>query len=485
MSTEPPLVVDLDGTLLRVDTLHELLVRQLRSPIVLIRALVAGLRGGKARLKAELARSVSLDVATLPVNQLVFDFAEVESKRGRQIVLATGADSRIAAAAKDHFRFIDSYFASDGTTNLTAERKAEKLVDEFGSRGFDYIGNAPADLEVWRHARRSILAAVGTPGRLAHQRSFDELLVEPALSSRSAWLKQIRIHQSAKNLLLFLPLIAAHQVLNLGLLALAALGFVVFTMMASAVYILNDLLDLDADRSHRKKRFRPLASGRISPLLALLVGFVLSVGALTLAATIGVRFFTIVLLYAVLTLSYSWILKRITIVDVITLALLYMIRILAGAVITRIDLSFWFVGVTLFLFLSLALVKRYAEVSAHTAHGAVPGRGYRSGDEPVILALGVGSGIAAILLLAIYIQSDAVRLIYAAPELLWLTIPIVFFWFAHLWIVAARGEMHEDPVLFALRDKASLLSGAFLALLFILATVPVSTALIGVFSGTD
>lgn len=482
VTEQPPLVVDLDGSLLRVDTLHESIVRQFRSPQTIWTAFRAGLRGGKAALKAAFESGAPVETELLPVNVAVLDYVTAEASSGRDVYLASGANSHLANTVAERFGVFREVFSSDGVTNLTSRSKATFLSQRFGKGGFDYIGNSAADLAVWSVARNAVFAGVGRPQGRLKSVGFSNELIDQRPSMRTLWFKQIRLHQSAKNILLFLPLLAAHEFLNPSLLGRAVIGFFAFTMMASAVYLLNDALDLDVDRAHSRKRNRPMAAGWISPLIALSVGVGLSVGGFVLAALLGWGFFFVVLIYALLTLSYSWTLKRITLIDVITLALLYMIRIFAGAVATSIELSFWFTGVTLFLFLSLAFVKRYSEIRTHSGDTKIPGRGYRASDQGVVLALGVSSGIAAILLLAVYIQSNAVALLYPAAPLLWLSIPAVFYWFSYVWMTASRGEMHEDPVVFALRDRTSLIAAGVVAALFIAATLPQFEVLLQIFT---
>jgi 4-hydroxybenzoate polyprenyltransferase len=310
--------------------------------------------------------------------------------------------------------------------------------------------------------------------------AFDAVLRDPSPPAWRSWIKAVRVHQSLKNVLVFLPLIAAHEFTELSSV-LAALGaFFAFTLMAFGVYLLNDTMDLAADRAHHRKRLRPLADGRISPIAALTVTVVLAIASIALGALIGPAFVAVLLIYAVMTTTYSFWLKRVALVDIVVLALLYMIRIVAGATATGIALSFWFTAVTLFLFLSLALVKRYAEAhQAREVAGVIPGRGYSGDDVHAILALGTATGVAAVLLTAIYIQSDAVTVIYPAPGALWLVIPVFFYWIANLWLKAGRGEMHDDPLVFALRDRASLAAAALIVAVVIAASLPLTATVVG------
>lgn len=476
MTSRTPLVIDLDGSLLRTDTLHELTAASLARPQVLVGGLIRLATKGRAALKRHLTDNTSIDVSLLPINERVLELVRSESSNGRDVYLATGADASIAAAIVERFPEFTGYFASDGETNLTNSNKAALLVERFGEKGFDYVGNSTHDLAVWRAADKSYLVAAGrTPG-WARSIDFTETLHESGRPAWRVWLKELRIHQSLKNILLFLPMLAAHS-FQIETIALLIAGFVTFAFMASSVYLLNDLLDLRSDRLHARKSQRPLAAGRILPLHALAVSFLLAVIAIVAAFAIGLDFAIVLITYAVLTCLYSFWLKRVTLVDVTILAMLYMIRILAGAVIANIELSFWFTGVALFLFVSLALVKRYTELTRPMSLGkdeALPGRGYSRVDAAVVLPLGIGTGMAVLLLMAIYLQSDAVAVLYPSGVFLWLVIPALFYWIGNIWIQAGRGEMHDDPIIFALKNPASLVSGAVILLLFVAASTPLA-----------
>lgn len=490
VNSTPPLIVDLDGSLLRGDSLHEGVAASLSRPGVLLGAARALATNGRAALKRYLADRADVDADLLPVNRAVLDFVRAEHESGRKIYLATGADSSLASAIARRFPEFDGSFGSDGTTNLTSENKLELLVAQFGAKGFDYVGNSTKDIAVWREANRAYLVAPGGSGsavpRWARGIEFAGVLHEEGKSAWRVWLKELRVHQSLKNLLLFLPLLAAHDFGNARSVLLLIAGFIAFTFMASSVYLLNDLLDLRSDRMHARKSQRPLAAGLILPLHALGVSALLAVVALAAALAIGIPFFVVLVGYAVLTCLYSFWLKRVTLVDVVVLAMLYMVRILAGAVISGISLSFWFTGVALFLFVSLALVKRYTELSrpvAPDAHHALPGRGYVRSDAAVVLPLGIGAGMAVLLLMAIYLQSDAVARLYPSGVFLWLVIPAMFYWIANIWIQAGRGAMHDDPIIFALRNPASLIAAAIIALLFLAASTPLASIVMQALAG--
>jgi 4-hydroxybenzoate polyprenyltransferase len=378
---------------------------------------------------------------------------------------------------------IAEIIASDRSRNLTGERKAAVLVERFGHNGYDYVGNAETDRAIWRHADRKYIATIRPAGvpRWAKAEDYSGVLRDARPSAPRVWGRALRVHQSMKNVLVFLPLLAAHHFTNPALVVRSIGAFLAFSLMAFAVYLLNDTLDLAADRAHPRKRRRPLAAGWISPGAALSVGVVLTLVAVALGIALGTTFLVVLIGYAVLTTSYSFWLKRIALVDIVVLALLYMVRIIAGAAATAIPLSFWFTAVTLFLFLSLALVKRYAEAH-HARAGArqLRGRGYSGDDVHAILALGTSAGVAAVLVAAIYIQSDAVVRLYPAPQLLWAVIPLLFYWVGNLWLKAGRGQMHDDPLVFALRDRASLIAASLIALVFVAASIPAFDSLISI-----
>lgn len=472
-----PLIVDLDGSLLRTDTLHEMLAAALIRPRVLAGAALQLVTKGRAGLKHYLASNVSLDVDSLPINGRVLEFVQAEAAKGRDVYLATGTDSAVADLVLGRIPVFAGHFASDGHENLTSHAKADLLVATFGSQGFDYIGNSKHDRAVWEKADHSYLATSGQAPRWARGIEFTEVLREEGKPSWRLWLKELRVHQSVKSLVMFLPILAAHDFAIHSILLLLA-GFVTFAAMSSSVYLLNDTLDLRSDRMHATKANRPLAAGRILPIHALAVSVVLAVAALASAVLIDIGFAIVLVGYAALTLAYSFWLKRVTLIDVAVLALLFMIRILAGAVIANTELSFWFTAVALFFFISLALVKRYTELTRPTtleADGMLPGRGYSRSDSVVVLALGIGTGMAVLLLMAIYLQSDTVHLLYPSGVFLWLVIPTMFYWIGNIWVEAGRGAVHDDPIIFALKNKASLAAAAFILVLFVIASTPLAS----------
>ncbi|MBK8755526.1 MAG: UbiA family prenyltransferase [Candidatus Competibacteraceae bacterium] len=475
MPTSRPLIVDLDGTLLRSDLLVESTFAFLRHNPFRALAPLSWLLAGKATLKARLAAAVSIDVASLPYDRQVVAFLEREKACGRTLILATASHQDYAEAIATHFGLFDRVLATHEDVNLSAHTKRDVLVREYGEKGFDYVGNSRDDLTVWAAAHRAYLAnpEVGVEAAAVRLGNVEQVIRTPAQPWR-AWMKQLRLHQWAKNLLLFVPLLASHRVGEIDLLLTGLLAFLWFGLCASSVYLLNDLLDLEDDRQHTSKRFRPLASGAIPIKVALLVFPALLLGAFAGAAWLLPWKFTLALtFYYALTLAYSLVLKRIMTVDVITLAMLYTVRIVAGTFAFGIILTFWMLAFSMFLFLSLALVKRYAELRDLRSKGETEctrGRGYYPGDLEMISSLGAASGYLAVMVLALYIQDQNTLALYQHPQVIWLACPLLLYWVTRIWMIAHRGWMHDDPVVFAMKDRNSLLLGALFGAVFWFAT---------------
>lgn len=450
-----PLVVDLDGTLLHTDTLVESLFDVARlQPMQLLR-LPAWLARGRANLKRQLALRASVDLSLLPRAEGLLDELRALQRQGRHLVLATGADAKIARAVADESGLFDTVLASDGRLNLSGPAKRDRLVAEFGERGFDYVGNSARDLPVWAAARRAWL--VRPSPRLAAaaarvtevERCFDD--------DRPGWrdyLGAMRVQHWLKNLLLLVPLLAAHQLYDPPKLLAALLGLVCFSLAASGVYLLNDLFDLPADRRHPHKRARALASGQLPLLHALLLVPALWGAAALLALPLTRPFLGVLGGYAALMLAYSMRLKDYPIVDALALAVGYSLRIVAGSLAVDIAVSPWLLVCSTALFFGLALLKRYAELVTLRPGLGPRGRvrGYGVGDATLIAGLGTAADCIAVALLALYP-------VVAAPTVahmpIWLMSALLLFWIGHMWLMAHRGQIHDDPVAFALRDPLS------------------------------
>jgi 4-hydroxybenzoate polyprenyltransferase/phosphoserine phosphatase len=461
-----PLCVDLDGTLLRTDMLHEVTLELLkRAPLSLAR-LPGWLAQGKAAMKHRISEIVEVEVSHLPYRREVLDLIEEARAEGRPVVLATASSTQIAEAVARHLGLFDMVLASDAVTNLSAEAKAERLVAAFGEAGFDYVGNGSADLPVWRRARRVIV--VSRDGRLyarAGAQGQDCHRIADPKPSLYNWLRCLRPHQWLKNLLVFVPLVAGHEAGDPVLFLQAVLAFVAFSLAASAVYIVNDLVDLPSDRRHRSKHKRPFASGALPIAGGVIAAPLLLLAALLVSLFLPLPFLGVLAFYLVLTSLYSFWLKRQVLVDVMLLAGLYTLRIIAGSAATGIVPSFWLLAFSMFVFLSLALVKRHQELHQAAEDGALlAGRGYMRTDLPVLMALGAGSGLMSVMVIALYIDSPTVAASYAEPVWLWLVPPVMLYWTGRLWMKAQRGQIHDDPVVFAVRDRQSQIIAAAIAI---------------------
>lgn len=467
------IAVDLDGTLTPADTLHEAAIQLCRDRPWKVLALPLWLLEGKAALKSRLASQVTLDAALLPYDERLIDWLRSQRSAGRRLVLCTASDQKVAQAVAAHLGLFDEVIASDGATNVAGSRKREALEARFGPGGFDYAGNAASDLDVWAGARRAIVVnAEASVARRAAQVATVESVYPPRSASPSRWARMLRLHQWLKNLLLFVPALAAHQIADLQTVWTLALAFLAFSLSASAVYIANDLLDLSSDRMHPRKRHRPFAAATVPIPQGLAVLAACLLGSLALASAAGVAFTGWLLLYLVLTSAYTLVLKRYVLVDALTLAALYTLRVIAGAAAVAVPLSFWLLAFSVFIFLSLAFVKRYAELKMQADAGGTHahGRGYAVSDAPLVQMVGIAAGYAAVLVLALYLQGTTAASLYARPEWIWLAVPLMLYWVSWVWLKAHRGEMHDDPIVFAVRDRASRVVAVLIAATFTLAT---------------
>lgn len=458
MSAEPiPLCVDLDGTLIRSDLLFESALSLLRRNPLYVFAFLLWLLRGRAHLKREVARRAEVDPATLPYDERVVDWLR-EQQGQRPRVLCTASDTTLANGVAMHLGLFDEVLASDGARNLAGRHKGEALRERYGDRGFDYAGNEYRDLHIWKHARRAIVVNGGTG--LAHAAGNCcevERVFEAHRGGLRTWVKALRVHQWLKNLLVFLPLFTSHRVLEAATTLNCVLAFLAFGLCASGVYLLNDLFDLDADRRHPRKRLRPFAAGTLPLSAGIITAPLLALAGLALAAWLSLPFAGVLACYYALTLAYSLRLKRIVMLDVIVLAALYTVRIIGGAVVIGGGLSFWLLAFSMFLFLSLAMLKRYTELRALLGSGKseASGRGYAVDDIALIQSLGGASGYMSVLVLALYINSTASEALYRNQQVLWLLCPLLLYWISRVWLIAHRGHMHDDPVVFALVDRVS------------------------------
>ena len=457
-----PLCVDLDGTLIRTDSLHESVAQLAKHDLGSLWRLPLWLSQGKAHLKTRLAERVELDVESLPYRAELLAWIR-EQAEARPVYLVTAAAQSIADAVAQHLDCFTGTIATSGDVNLSAERKAGALVARFGAAGFDYAGNSADDLPVWRVARQaivvdapsSVLSVARSNGNVAATFDIEQTSM---LTTAKLWIRALRIYQWVKNLLIFLAPLAAHQILVPSTFMQCAVAFFSFGFAASAIYIVNDLLDLSVDRGHPRKRNRPFASGRLSIQSGVVAVPMLLSLSILLGAQVTPRFVAVLLAYVLLTTLYSFWLKRKPFTDTFALSALYTIRVVAGAFAASLGLSFWLLAFCGYGFLSLALLKRYGELIDLRARGAdsTPGRGYAADDTNVVLALGVSAGMASSLVMALYIDSQVSQLRYSHPEFLWVLVALLTWGIGRLWLIATRGNMTDDPIVFVATDKVSL-----------------------------
>jgi 4-hydroxybenzoate polyprenyltransferase len=465
--------VDLDGTLIKSDVLWESLMLLLKRNPLWLFALPIWLLGGRAKMKKEIAARVELDPANLPYHEPFLQFLKTERANGRVLILATAADNRLAQSVAAHLGLFSEVFASDGSLNMRGHNKGHALAERFGVKGFDYAGNSTVDLPVWQEARQAIV--VNADDNLT-RRAGGLTQVGPVFnapkSAAMALIRALRPHQWLKNSIIFVPLFTSHKFDDSSVIGSAIMAAIAFCLCASGVYVLNDLCDLEADRHHATKRFRPFASGE----LPLPVGFFAAPIILCLSAVAAIfiswNFAAVLALYFVLTTSYSWRIKQIVLLDVFFLAGLYTIRLIAGHAATGIAYSFWLLAFSMFIFLSLALVKRFTELKnlRDQNRRESKGRGYTTADLELVAMLGVASGFIAVLVMALYVHSADVEILYAYPNLLLLVCPLLLYWISRVWLLAHRGQLHDDPVIFALKDPSSYAVGALTLVVLWLAT---------------
>ncbi|MDP5086824.1 MAG: UbiA family prenyltransferase [Yoonia sp.] len=464
--SKPALIVDLDGTLLRSDILFETfwsaLGKSWKSPFRALRSLM----GGKAALKRQLAEDGEISVATLPYDPVVIAYVEKWRADGGTTALVTASEEQIAKRIGEHLGIFDEVFGSDGTHNLKGPNKAAFLKDRYAETGFAYVGDAKADLPVWAEAQQAI--TVNIPAALksrvgALPATAEHLTTRPR--SFKPYIKALRPHQWLKNILIFLPMLAAHQ-FEAATFWNSFLAFVAFSMIASAGYVFNDLLDLAADRAHPRKCKRPFASGALPIAHGTWLGAGLLAMGFAIAGGLNGYLLLTLVAYFGITMAYSLDLKRRTVVDICTLAGLYTMRLVAGSVATGLALSVWLMAFSIFFFLSLAAVKRQAELIDTAKRGklSASGRGYIVDDLPIISQVAISSGFVSVLVMALYVSSPTVASLYTYPEAMWGVCLILLYWITRIVMVTHRGWMHDDPVVYAAKDRVSQICGAAILL---------------------
>ena len=458
-----PLVVNLDGPLLTSNSLLESLFHLLANNAELAINLPRWVAGGRARLKHELASRTTIDAALLPYDETVVEYLRNKRANGRRLVLVSSSNQRVVDRVARHFGFFDEAHGSTHDLNLTGQARADFLIKRFGEGRFDYLGQGTADMPVWATARRVVIVDATAPLRQRIDSNFPgaEHVRAPRASLRQrlgAYVAALRINQWVKNLLVFVPMVADHT-FDAPVALAAAVAFVTFCLTASSVYILNDLVDLPHDRKHQWKHTRPFAAGRVPILHGIVLIVALLAGAVLLAVSyLDLSFLLVLGTYYLLTVLYSLKLKRVLVIDLMALAGLYTIRVVAGSVATGIALSEWLLALSMFIFLALAAVKRQSELMnlAKRDRSRAPGRRYVVSDLPMIRNFGTSAGYISVLVLALYISNPEVGKLYKHPLVLWATCPLLLYWISRMLMKAHRGELHEDPIVFAFRDRASI-----------------------------
>ena len=463
-----PLVLDLDGTLLRTDLLLEAALAYLKRHPLRIFVLLFWLCRGIAHLKHQLALRTEIVPELLPLNEALVSYATDAAAQGRTVVVATAANRRLAEAACGRLDFVSEVIASCDQINLKGHQKAALLKARF-PEGFAYAGDCRADLPVWRVATSGVFAGRDGAVRrsLTRVTSLEADCTDPAPNWRH-WLRALRLHQWAKNVLLFLPLLLAGRILDVGTWLACAAAFLALGLTASGTYIINDLLDLEADRQHWSKRRRPFAAGDIGIRDGVLAAGGLLASGLTIAVLAGGSvLLSALLLYSLVSLSYSLHLKRIPVLDVILIASLFTLRLVIGALAADVRLSSWLLVFSMFLFTSLALAKRATEMgrgavinAAKPSVSAAAGRGYVAADTVLVGAMGVATAVAAIQVMVLYLIHDAFEdALYRAPQLLWAVPVLIGLWLGRIWLLSGRGLLDDDPVVFAIGDRISIALG--------------------------
>ncbi|MDZ7695465.1 MAG: UbiA family prenyltransferase [Deltaproteobacteria bacterium] len=457
---EIPLCVDLDGTLIKGDSLAEGMVYLVkRSPFFVFR-FIFWLFKGKAFLKARVSGSLVGANRVFFYNKDVLEWLHLQKLHGQQLFLVTGADQTIASAVAQETGLFDEVMASNGIRNLTGKTKAESLVERFGRKNYDYLGDSSKDIAPCLSARNTYLVTP-SPALLKQFRRRGIDAQTPwgnSPGSLTSLLKASRPHQWSKNLLIFVAPLLAHR-FEPTLWLQTLLAFLAFCLCSSGVYLLNDIIDLDADRKHTNKSRRPLAAGQLSLSLALIISTLFMTAGLAITLAVHPVLLIVMALYLTLTMAYSFRLKRSPIIDILVLAGLYTIRIVTGGIAAGVEISHWLLIFSIFFFLSLAFLKRHVEVSNMAENHKVPGRGYYGEDKLFLLVGGLNSGFLAVLVFLFYLTDRKALTLYHQPSLLILICPVLIYWTGRLWLLAHRGQMHDDPIFFALRDWHSYLVG--------------------------
>lgn len=461
VSESIPLCVDLDGTLVKLDTLHQALFLLLRREPSSFFKVPGWIMKGKAHLKDQVMQRVELDASVLPYNTELLEWLKKEHARGRKLILATASNYRTANAVAEHLGIFDEVLASNGETNLRHNRKLEAIKEKFPS--FGYAGNDKADFPIWDEADEVILANPSNDAKKGYAVKADHIFMEQP-KCYHCFVKAMRPQQWLKNVLIFTPMLLAHRFTDLTAIIQTLIAFFAFSLAASSIYVLNDLFDLSADQHHPRKRKRPFASGDLPICAGAVMTPFLVLASLGLCAFLPLNFLFVLIAYYIITTIYSWRLKQIPVADVLTLAVLYSWRIVAGSVATETPASGWFIEFAIFLFLSLAIIKRVSELKEIEDAGNDVDehreRGYKVDDLPLLVGFGAAAGYISVLVFTMYLGSEKVVELYTYPRLLWIFCPLLLYWITRIWHLAWRGEIDDDPLAFAAKDIQTYVIGA-------------------------
>jgi len=464
-----PLYVDLDGTFTKVDLLYESLVIALKTNPLIIFSCIIWLTRGRAYLKHKLSHLAHISAGSLPLNSDFYIFLLGEKAKMRKIILATASSEKYGKDISNNFPLFDSYICSDDKTNLKGTVKL--LAIQSMSESFSYAGNSSEDFILFAHAEESFLVNPNRKARQAALKTPPTRVFDGEKLGGSAWLKQLRVHQWVKNVLIFVPLLITEEFMDVNSIVLSSLAFVSFSLLASATYVINDLFDLQSDRNHKRKKFREIAAGNISILDAVIASLLLFAISLSIALSIDGLFSYALLTYLILTLLYSFKFKKYIAMDVIVLACLYTIRIVAGAAVLNVPVSFWLLSFSMFVFFSLALVKRCSELKSKQQEEdkEVSGRDYQVTDYSILMNFGTSAALLSVLMFCFYINNNILTNQFSNPSILWLIIPALCYWLMRMWIKTHRGEMHDDPIIYALKDRGSVVTISFIVLITVIA----------------
>lgn len=469
------LVIDLDGTLIKTDILHETFWSSFSKDWKIPYKTLTTLIKGRAKLKEYLNNISEIDIKTLPYNETVIEYIKKFRNKGGKTALVTGSNINIAKKIADHLGLFDEVHGSTSSLNLKGKQKMELLISRFGEKKFSYMGNSSEDIHVWEHAFKAISINASSKLKKACNKvnlNSDHLLTGPSYNSLLTYCKALRPYQWLKNTLVFLPMLAAHKITALYFFE-SLKAFIAFSLISSSVYVINDLLDLGADRSHPRKKSRPFASGSIPISHGIVIAPLLFILGISVALFINKSFLIIIFTYYILTSAYSLVLKRKIIIDICTLAGLYTVRIVGGGAATQIGISFWLLGFSIFIFLSLAAVKRQAELVDLRERGILKsaGRSYRVDDLPLVSIVSLIAGFMSVIVIAMYVKSQEVLILYSKPEILWGVCCVLFYWLIKMIHTAHQGNMHDDPLIYAVKDKMSQITFIIIVLLIWLSSI--------------